>query len=63
MADNSEVKLLLDEMMNNFLEGVKKDEKDDAVTAPETNVISETTTPTTGIWYISVITLMTFYFQ
>ena len=49
MADNSEVKLLLDKMMNNFLEGVKKDEKDDAVTAPETNVISETTTPTTGI--------------
>ena len=49
MADNSEVKLLLDKMMNNFLEGVKKDEKDDAVTAPETNVISETTTSTTGI--------------
>ena len=49
MADNSEVKILLDKIMNNFLEGLKEDEKDDEVTIPETNMISETTTSTTGI--------------
>ena len=49
MADSSEVKLLLDKMMHNFLEGLKEDEKDDKVTIPETNMISETTTSTTGI--------------